>query len=212
MAPREQPLSATGIMLFQRKWFVCLLLALVTVVVYWPVSRHDFVNYDDEDYVVNNPQVRVGLSPKAVAWAFTASRSANWHPLTWLSHMLDCQLFGLRPGAHHLTNLFFHTASGVLLFLVFFRMTGALWRSAMVAALSALHPLHVESVAWIAERKDVLSTFFFMLTIWAYVEYVRSREGANIQIPSPNPPKKKALQVTHDTSRITPHSFLFYLL
>ena len=151
--------------------FVSVLLAVVTLAVFWPVAGHDFINYDDEDYIANNPQVPSGLKAPNLVWAFSSSRSSNWHPLTWISHMLDCQLFGLRPGAHHLMNLGFHLANTVLLFLVLRRLTGAHWRSALVAALFAWHPLHVESVAWVAERKDVLSAFFFMLTLWAYGRY-----------------------------------------
>ena len=114
-----------------------------------------------------------GLTFKGVAWAFTRAHAFNWHPLTWLSHMLDCQLYGLHPGGHHLTNVLLHTATVIALFLVLRQMTGALWRSAFVAAVFAIHPLRVESVAWVAERKDVLSGLFFMLTIGAYVRYVR---------------------------------------
>ena len=135
---------------------------------------HEFVNYDDNMYVYENPVVSSGLSWKGVKWVFTHSLSANWHPLTMMSHMLDCQLYGLNPGGHHLTNVLLHTASVILLFLVLRRMTGFLWRSAFVAAVFAIHPLRVESVAWVAERKDVLSGLFFMLTLWAYTRYVAS--------------------------------------
>jgi tetratricopeptide (TPR) repeat protein len=152
---------------------ICLVLVLVTLGVYAGVLQHNFVNYDDFDYVLENPHVQGGLSPSGVIWAFTTGFASNWHPLTWLSHMLDCQIYGIdHPGGHHLTNLLFHAANSVLLFLLLRRMTGALWRSAVVAALFAWHPLHVESVAWIAERKDVLSTFFWLLTMMAYVRYV----------------------------------------
>ena len=116
-----------------------------------------FTNYDDNVYVTANPRVRSGLTLRGLAWALRTGYAGNWHPLTWLSHMLDCQLFGLNAGAHHLVNVLFHVANTLLLFRVLRRMTGALWRSALVAALFALHPLHVESVAWVAERKDVLS-------------------------------------------------------
>src|SRR5439155_1849120 len=148
-----------------------LLLALTTLGVYLPVAWHDFVGYDDPDYVTDNPHVQNGLKWENVVWAFTVGHAGNWHPLTWLSHMLDCQLFGLRPGLHHLVSVGFHVANTLLLFLLLRMLTGALWRSALVAAMFALHPLHVESVAWIAERKDVLSTFFFMLTLLAYARY-----------------------------------------
>jgi hypothetical protein len=145
---------------------------LTTVIVFWQVGKHEFVNYDDDVYVTENPQVQTGLTRQSLIWAFTTTHGANWHPLTWLSHMLDCQLYGLNPRGHHLTNLLFHLANTLLLFVVLRRMTGALWQSGFVAALFALHPLHVESVAWVAERKDVLSTFFWLLTMWTYVRYV----------------------------------------
>ena len=149
----------------------CLVLSGITLATFWPVARHDFIIYDDPDYVSENPHVQAGLNWNSVAWAFRTSHTGNWHPLTWLSHMLDCQVFGLEPGYHHLMNVVFHTANTLLLFLVLNRMTAAFWRSAFVATLFALHPLHVESVAWVAERKDLLSTFFGMLTLWAYTRY-----------------------------------------
>ena len=136
--------------------------------------HYEFTNYDDSDYVTRNAQVGRGLTWEGIAWAFTHFHAANWHPLTWLSHMLDAQLFGMNPGGHHLTNLILHSATTILLFLLLRQMTGALWRSAFVAALFAVHPLHVESVAWIAERKDVLSGLFFVLTLIAYVRYSRA--------------------------------------
>ncbi len=154
------------------RWLICLALGLITLAVFWPTLSHDFLGYDDEAYVTENPHVRAGLAWTGVVWAFRSFSVTNWHPLTWISHMLDCQLYGLHPAGHHLTNLLLHTASTLLLFLVLSRMTGALWRSACVAALFAWHPLHVESVAWVAERKDVLSAFFFMLTLSAYARYV----------------------------------------
>ena len=159
----------------RRTAFVCLLLAAVTSVVYWQVSGFEFTNYDEFKMVLSNPFVLGGLTIRGLSWALTTSWFEYWHPLTWLSHMLDCELFGLSPGWHHLVSLGFHVANTLLLFAVLRRMTGALWRSAMVAALFALHPLHVESVAWIAERKDVLSAFFFFLTLWAYVRYAEFR-------------------------------------
>jgi tetratricopeptide (TPR) repeat protein len=155
-----------------RDVLVCLFLVIATVAVYWQVSNHEFVNFDDDRYVTENTHVQAGLSRESVIWAFTATDVANWHPLTWLSHMLDYQLYGMNTKGHHLTNVFFHLANTIFLFLVLKWMTGALWRSAFVAALFALHPLHVESVAWVAERKDVLSTFFWILTIWTYLRYV----------------------------------------
>lgn len=156
---------------------ICLALALATAFAYWPVRHHGFIRFDDEGYVAENYVVQQGLTQQGVAWAFVPGHAANWHPLTWLSHMLDCELFGVKPGAHHLVNLLFHIVNAVLLFLLFRKITGALWRSAFVAALFALHPLHVESVAWISERKDVLSTFFGLLTIWFYARYVQSQKS-----------------------------------
>ena len=150
---------------------ISVLLALACLLAFWRVNHNDFVSYDDTAYVTENSHVQSGLTLKGIEWAFTTGHATNWHPLTWLSHMLDVQLFGLNPGWHHLMNLLFHLASTVLLFLVLHRATKALWQSAFVAALFALHPLHVESVAWVAERKDVLSTFFWMLTMWAYLSY-----------------------------------------
>ncbi len=158
---------------------VCLLLALLTFALYWPLLGHGFCTVDDNQYLTENPHVASGLTWSGVAWAFCSGYAGNWHPLTWISHMLDCQLYGLRPAGHHLTNLLFHVANSVLLLLLLRRMTGALWRSAIVAALFAWHPLHVESVAWAAERKDVLSTFFGLLTLHVYVSYVRAPSGRN---------------------------------
>ena len=153
--------------------FVAVLLAVSTIGVYWQVHNCDFVNYDDNVYVTENSNVQSGLSLENIRWAFTTGSLRNWHPVTWLSLMVDYQLFGLNPRAFHITNLLFHIASGVLLFLAMNQMTGKMWRSSFVAALFALHPIHVESVAWIAERKDVLSTFFLMLTLLAYERYAR---------------------------------------
>ena len=155
---------------------IYVILALGTAGVFWQVRNCDFVGFDDDDYVAKNDHVKSGLTVEGTVWAFTANHSANWHPLTWLSHMLDCQLFDLNAGRHHLTNLFLHIANTLLLFAVLKRMTGAVWRSAFVAAAFAVHPLHVESVAWIAERKDILSTLFWMLTIGAYARYTE-RQG-----------------------------------
>ncbi|MFZ2633430.1 MAG: tetratricopeptide repeat protein [Desulfosalsimonadaceae bacterium] len=155
-------------------WLAALLLIITTAAVYAPVRHHDFINFDDGGYVYENKQVQSGLTMGSIKWAFTLIKSdekSYWHPVTWLSHMLDCQLFGINPGYHHLSNLFYHLMNVLLLFLVFFRMTGALWKSAVVAALFALHPVNVDSVAWIAERKNLLSTTFWLLTIFAYVCY-----------------------------------------
>lgn len=156
-----------------------------TVVVFWPVLNHEFVNYDDPDYVTDNDWVKRGLTWEGAKWAFTTGHASNWHPLTWLSHMLDVRLFGVTPGAHHAVSVLFHAANSVLVLLWLWRMTGAVWRSAMVAALFALHPLHVESVAWVAERKDVLSAFFGLLCLMAYNAYAQA--GANDRTP-PSPP------------------------
>jgi tetratricopeptide (TPR) repeat protein len=156
-----------------RSFWICLALMLITTAVFCQVCTYDFVNYDDPNYIYENPNVQNGITSKAIKWAFTTGYANNWHPLTWLSHMLDWQLFGPKAGSHHLTNLIFHIANTLLLFIVLKQMTHRLWPSAFVAALFALHPLHVESIAWVAERKDVLSTFFWMLTMWAYLRYVK---------------------------------------
>ena len=161
---------------------VYLVLIFVTLVVFHQVPSYDFINLDDNLYIYENSRVQAGLTLEGIVWAFTTFEAYNYHPLTWLSHMLDCQLFGLRPGLHHLTNLLFHLANTVLLFFVLRRMTGTLWRSGFVAALFALHPLHVESVAWVAERKDLLSAFFWFLSIWAYARYAE-RPGLNRYLP-----------------------------
>jgi len=147
-------------------------LAAVTLLLYWPAVHYGFIIADDYQYVCQNPAVLKGLSWEGIKWAVWSMYAANWHPLTWLSHMLDCSLYGLYPGGHHLTSVIFHAANAVLLFLLLKRLSGKLWPSAFVAALFAWHPLHVESVAWICERKDVLSTFFLLLTIGAYSRYV----------------------------------------
>jgi type IV pilus biogenesis/stability protein PilW len=151
---------------------VYLTLALTTLVVYWQVRHHDFIDFDDNLYVYRNSHVKAGLKLEELVWAFTEAHAYNWHPLTWISHMLDCEIYGLHPAGHHFSNALFHTANALLLLLLLNRMTRSFWSSAFVAALFALHPLHVESVAWLSERKDVLSTFFWMLTMLAYVYYV----------------------------------------
>jgi tetratricopeptide (TPR) repeat protein len=157
---------------------VILFLTIVTVALFWQVRNHEFVILDDDKYVTENSHVRDGLTWEGLVWAFTTTHANFWHPLTWISHMLDCELYGLDSGGHHFTNLLIHLANTLLLFLVLERMTGAFWPSAFVAALFALHPLHVESVAWVAERKDVLSTFFCVLTMGSYVRYAE-RPGIN---------------------------------
>ncbi|HEY3762258.1 MAG TPA: hypothetical protein VGN23_10980 [Verrucomicrobiae bacterium] len=153
--------------------FICFGLAIITLLAYLPILRHDFINYDDPDYILGNAHVNHGVTWSGIVWAFTSAENANWHPLTWISHMIDCQLFGLQPAGHHLVNVLFHTANALLLFLLLRNLTGAIWRSAFVAAAFAWHPLHVESVAWASERKDVLSALFWMLTLLAYARYVR---------------------------------------
>ena len=150
---------------------VCLLLALATVVVYSQTFRYGFVAYDDDQYVYENPMVQAGLTASGVAWAFSTFYYANWHPLTWISYLMDAQCFGMNGGAFHLVNVLLHAASTVLLFLVLFRMTRRPWRSAVVAGVFALHALHVESVAWISERKDVLSTCLEMIALLLYARY-----------------------------------------
>jgi tetratricopeptide (TPR) repeat protein len=160
----------------QRWWpdlCVCLLLLASTLSVYSQVRSYEFVNYDDPQYVGENLQVRAGLTAGGVEWALKSFDAANWFPLTWLSHMADSQFFGMDSGWHHLTNVWMHALNALLLFAVLRRMTAARWPSALVAFLFALHPLHVESVAWIAERKDVLSAFFWLLTLWFYAGYVK---------------------------------------
>jgi len=152
---------------------ICLFLAALTWLVFGQTLRHDFINYDDPRYVYENTKITSGVSLSGIAWAFTHIHSMNWHPLTTISHMLDCQVYGLKPGGHHFTNVLLHIVAAILLFLALQEMTGTFWNSAFVAAVFAIHPLRVESVAWIAERKDVLSGVFFMLTLLAYVHYVR---------------------------------------
>jgi tetratricopeptide (TPR) repeat protein len=151
---------------------VAVLLAAACLLVFGQAARFDFINYDDNGYVTDNAHVRAGLTWDGVRWAFTSIDYYYWQPLTWLSHMEDCQLFGLRPAGHHLKSLLFHTLNTLLLFAVLLRLTGALWRSATVAAIFALHPLRIESVVWIAERKDLLSGFLFLAAIWFYLRYI----------------------------------------
>jgi tetratricopeptide (TPR) repeat protein len=192
---------------FQRKRFgaakarprlIGLVLALITLLAYLPVARDSFINFDDQVYVTENRVVQNGLTWAGVKWAFTTGHASNWHPVTWLSHMLDCELFGLNAGAHHSVNMLLHAANAVLLFVLLLRLTRELWPSAFVAALFAWHPLHVESVAWISERKDVLSTFFALLTLLAYVRY--AQRGTSDRGPAPA------------VSRVTCHVSRFYWL
>ncbi len=160
---------------------ICLVLTLSTVLVYWDIFSHQFVIIDDPIYVARNPYVQAGLTPQSVAWAFTTTRAEFWHPLTWLSYMLDTQIFGGRPGGYLFTNLLLHVLNAILMFILFKAMTRNIWSSALVAALFALHPLHVESAAWIAERKDVLSSFFWLLSMGVYIYYVK-RPGLKIYL------------------------------
>ncbi len=170
----------TGLM--RKELVVVLCLAALTLAAFRPVLDNGFVNYDDDAYVYANPHVSSGLTLSTARWAFITTHAANWHPLTWLSHALDVSLFGMNPHAHHLVSLLLHIASVVLLFLVLTGLTRSPWRSALVAALFAVHPLHVESVAWISERKDVLSTLLMFLAMLAYAQYVRGR-GKNPPTP-----------------------------
>src|SRR5664280_2936395 len=175
-------------------WLIAALLALVTIALYWPATRHDFV-YDDKLYVTMNVHVQNGLTMENVKWAFINPVASNWHPLTMLSHMLDCQLFGLKPWGHHLTSLLFHALNTALVFLLLRTLTGAVWRSLLVAALFGLHPLHVESVAWVAERKDVLSTCFGLLTLIFYARYARkwsTVEPSSLRFAAPKSRETKA--------------------
>ena len=176
--------QSTGRPKISHRWLrlgICISLAVLTWVVFGQLLQYDFINYDDPRYVYENTNITNGLTIGGIAWAFSHIHSMNWHPLTTISHMLDCQLYGLKPGAHHFTNVLLHSIVAILLLLVLQRMTGgpsgigSIWRSAFVAAVFAIHPLRVESVAWIAERKDVLSGVFFMLTLLTYFRYVRVR-------------------------------------
>src|ERR1035441_5816493 len=226
----------------RRAALTCVLLGAVTLAAFWPVIHNDFVSYDDREYVTQNPHVLAGWTWANAGWAFRTGHAGNWHPLTWLSHILDVQLFGLRPAWHHLTSLLLHAVNAVLLLILLRRLTGAFWRSLCVGALFALHPLHVESVAWVAERKDVLSAFFFLLTLWAYAKYAEvqspmskvQRQEAKVQGPKSNVQSPAAgngsqnaeAGVTHHApritapasrltphaSRITHHAPLFYIL
>jgi Flp pilus assembly protein TadD len=177
MTSREQPDTADLKPIFSRTFaspmLIGGLLAAVTLIVFWPVTRCDFLNYDDPDYFTANHHVLSGLTPASFVWAFTTGHASNWHPLTWLSLMLDAQIFGKNPFGPHLTNLLFHAVNTTLLFLLLRKLTSTTWRSAFVAALFGWHPLHVESVAWVAERKDVLSTFFALLSLWAYAGHAQ---------------------------------------
>ena len=187
---------------------IALLLAAVTTAVYWPVLRHEFINYDDPAYVTDNLRVQAGLTQAGIVWAFTRLHGDRtyWHPVTWLSHMVDCQLFGLNAGAHHLINVLFHAINVVVLFGVLRRLTGATGRSAIVAALFALHPLQVDTVAWVAERKNLLSAFFLLLTVWAYAQYARVQN-----LKSKVQSQESAAASPEHTTRNTQHASPFWL-
>ncbi len=172
-------------------WLLAALLALATIALYWPAMRCDFINFDDPECVTANVHVQNGLTMGSIQWAFSHLVSSNWHPVTMLSHMLDCQLFGLEPWGHHLTSLLLHALNTALVFLLLRGMTGALWRSALAAALFGFHPLHVESVAWVSERKDVLSGFFGFLSLLFYARYARGAE-TGIQNPESRNQKSEA--------------------
>jgi tetratricopeptide (TPR) repeat protein len=169
--PKQAPAAVEPAVSRKLSIVICLVLALATVAIYAQTVTHGYVAYDDDQYVYENHWVKAGLTASNIAWAFTTFFYANWHPLTWISYMLDFSLWGENPGAQHLVNFAFHLASTLLLFLLLARMTRQPWRAALVAAIFAVHPLHVESVAWISERKDVLSTFFELLTLLLYVRY-----------------------------------------
>jgi protein O-mannosyl-transferase len=177
---------------------ICLVLTVSVAVAYYRILGHEFINFDDPDYVIENEWVKQGLTWAGFKWAFNAGHASNWHPLTWLSHMLDCQLFGLNAGLHHLTSGLFHLANTLLLFALLRSLTGSLWRSAGVAALFALHPLHVESVAWLSERKDVLSTFFGLLCLLAYGSYAHCKmRYAELEVRSTPHPTRPPLSQEH---------------
>ena len=162
---------------------ISLLLATVTSIIYWQVKSFDFISLDDVNYVIGNQSIKHGINLESVKWAFSSvGYAGNWHPITWISHALDIQFFGINPGMHHVTNVIFHILNAVLLFIILEKMTGTIWKSAAVAALFAIHPLHVESVAWISERKDVLSTFFWMLTMLSYSWYAEHRTAGRYVI------------------------------
>ena len=218
MPALEQPMPAKKAPAPARVWSwqdrarspVCIsmLLALTTLAVYWPVRHFDFIDYDDPAYVVGNPQVQSGLTWDGMRWAFGRlhGEQTYWHPVTWVSHMLDCQVFGLAPAGHHLMNVLFHLLNTLLVFLIFLRMTGAFWRCAVLAGLFALHPIQVGTVAWVAERKNLLATLFGLLAIWAYARYANKSKVQSLK------PKVTRGSATQCAARFTFHVSLFYLL
>jgi protein O-mannosyl-transferase len=186
-------------------WLLAVVLVLLSLAIYWPATRCDFVNYDDNIYLTDNTHVSNGLSLENARWAFGTDYAANWHPVTWLSHMLDCRMFGFNPWGHHLTNVLLHALNAGLVFALLQQMTGAPWRSLLVAALFALHPLRVESVAWVSERKDVLSGFFGLLALMAYAAYAqKSVVSSRWSVISSQSSRHRLL--------ITDHRSLFYFL
>ncbi len=197
-------------------WLMAALLVLVTIALYWPAMRYDFVNYDDDLYVTSNVHVQNGLTLESIKWAFFNPVAANWHPLTMLSHMLDCQMFGLKPWGHHLTSVLLHAVNTVLVFLLLRSMTGAIWRSLLAAAAFGLHPLHVESVAWITERKNLLSGFFGLLALIYYARYARkrstveNRETKAREVPALDPRPPGAAKRSEDGSALDYVLALFF--
>src|SRR3954468_234431 len=177
----------------RRNALVCFALAVITIALYLPVRNYGLIEFDDPEFVREKPEITSGLTWQGFRWAFTNPVAANWHPLTTLSHMLDCQVFDRHLGAHHFVNVGVHALNGVLLFLLLTQLTSAFWRSALVAAIFVWHPLRVESVAWIAERKDVLSGLFFLLTLLAYTKYVQSKselqDAEPREAPAASPPR-----------------------
>ncbi|HWW00180.1 MAG TPA: tetratricopeptide repeat protein [Candidatus Acidoferrum sp.] len=194
-----------------------LVLLLAVLGAFAPVLSNGFVNYDDPDYVTANPRVQRGVTSPGLVWAFRSAETGNWHPLTWLTHMSECQLFGLKPWGHHLTSLLLHAFNTVLVFLVFRRMTGAIWRSFIVAGLFGLHPLRVESVAWVAEQKDVLSAAFGLLALWAYARYVEAVRGPqtamkHLEVKRQAGGDQPAEKIENQKSKIKNAPSSFYLL
>jgi len=181
---------------------ICLLLALAVWIVFGQTLKHEFINFDDDFYVYQNSIITQGLTLNGIAWVLTHRHGVHWHPLTSLSHMLDCEIHGLNPGGHHLTNVMIHTATVLLLFLVLRNLTGAFWRSAFVAAVFGIHPLRVESVAWVAERKDVLSGLFFVITLGAYARYVRRLDE----------PRRSSTNVPHSPAFLTSRDYWLVVL
>jgi hypothetical protein len=157
---------------FHSEFIVCFLLVVITLMAYWQLPSHGFLSFDDNEYITQNVHIQQGITPGNISWAFNFADIAYWHPITWLFHMLFFQLFGMNPSMHHLMNLFLHISNSLLLFIIFKRMTGSIWQSAFVAFMFALHPMNVESVAWVSELKNVLSTFFWMLCMLLYIRYV----------------------------------------